>query len=226
MSPETHEMIDLTHEIHEGMLTFGSSWHPTVSIERMGTHGKEGRETRKVTFGSHSGTHVDAPLHFIPGGKAIHELPLERLFGPVTILDFTGLGENASVTAGMLKGSLTTRKVLLKYGWGKHWGSPRFYQGYPYLEEEAARYLIDQGIELVAMDTPSPDDSRIVLRGENLGSPKDSPIHKLLLGAGVVMVEYVANLEDVTRLEGWSIAAVPLKIRGADGSPARVFLFS
>ena len=63
------KIIDLTHTIEEGMTTFESSWHPLVSIKQLGRFGFEGRETRKLTMGTHTGTHVDAPLHFIKNGK-------------------------------------------------------------------------------------------------------------------------------------------------------------
>ena len=110
--------------------------------------------------------------------------------------------------------------MILKYGWGKHWGNDKFYTGYPYIAVEAANYMISKNVKLVAMDTPSPDDSKIAFK-----SDKDSQIHKIFLKNGVVLVEYLANLNQVNDLKGWCLIAMPLKIKDADGSPGRVCLF-
>lgn len=219
------KIVDLTHEIHEGMLTFNASWHTKVSIKILGRHEKEGRVTREMTLGTHAGTHTDAPLHFIVEGKSIDEIPLEKLVGQVTIVDFSDLSKDAEVTEKMLEKTAIGKKMLFKFGWGKHWNTDKFYHSYPFFSKEAAEFLVEKGVEMIALDTPSPDDSRIKLSGDILGSDRDSPIHKIFLQAGVVLVEYVANLEKLEDCENWNIVVAPLKIKGADGSPARVFLF-
>lgn len=219
------EIIDLTYHIEEGMTTFSSPWHPLVSIKQLGKHGAEGRETRKLELGTHTGTHIDAPLHFVKNGNSIEKILLDTLIGEVTIVDLSYLGENGVLTLEILENTPTTKRMLFKFGWGKHWASSAFYRNYPFFSQDAAEYLIKKKVELVAMDTPSPDDSHISLRGKNLGTKADSPLHKLFLRNDVVLVEYIANLENVSDYQGWNIAAMPLKIRGADGSPARVCLF-
>ena len=120
----------------------------------------------------------------------------------------------------MLEEIQITKKMLFKFGWGKNWGSKTFYFGYPYFTEDAAKYLISQNVELIAYDAPSPDDSRT-----KLGSSEDSIIHKIFLENNIILVEYLANLDQIKELNGWSISANPLKIKGGDGSPARVFIF-
>jgi arylformamidase len=167
---------------------------------------------------------VDAPLHFIRGGKTIETIAADRLIGPVTIVDLADLQENACVTLEMAKSFNVTARMLFRFGWGKHWGSKKFYSGYPWFSAEASQYLVDQGMNLMAFDTPSPDDSRTVLAGDLLGTPMDSPIHKILLSQDVILVEYLANLDQVKDLKGWTLIALPLRIKGADGSPARVCL--
>lgn len=214
------KIIDLTYPIEEGMLTFHAHWHPKVSIEQLGKIEVEGRESRKILFGTHTGTHVDAPLHFISNGKSIDEIPLSKLNGKITIIDFSDLEENASITKEMLQDKQISKKMLFKFGWGKNWGNPNFYFGYPFFTIEAAEFLISNNVELLAYDAPSPDDSRT-----KLGSNEDSIIHKIFLKNDIVLVEYLANLEQIQELDGWNISVNPLKIKGADGSPARVFLF-
>ena len=215
-----NEFIDLTYPIEEGMLTFHAHWHPKVSIEQLGKIEIEGRESRKILFGTHTGTHVDAPLHFIPNGKSVDQISLKKLNGKITIIDFSSLDENASVTKEMLQDKPISTKILFKFGWGKNWGSEKFYVGYPFFTKEAAEFLVSSNVELIAYDSPSPDDSRT-----KLGSDEDSLIHKIFLTNDIILVEYLANLDQVKDLQGWSISVNPLKIKSADGSPARVFLF-
>ncbi len=219
------KIIDLTYTIHEGMTTFYSYWHPLVSIKQVGRIPFEGRETKKITFGTHTGTHIDAPLHFIQGGNSIDKIPIERLIGKVKILDFTYLKENGIVTKDMLKNTPIEKNILFKFGWNKYWGTKSFYINYPFISSEAAQYLIDVKVNMIAMDTPSPDDSRIKLKREILGTVIDSPIHKMFLRNNILLVEYIANLDFVEELDDWTIAVMPLPIKGADGSPARVCIF-
>lgn len=210
--------------MQRGMITF-AYWHPPFLIKKAGRLEVEGRESKQISFGSHTGTHIDAPRHFVKNGKTIPDIPLDRLVGEVSIVDFTNLKNNECITKEMLKKIRITKKMMFKFGWGKYWNKKRFYSGYPFFAKEAAEYLIDQNVELIAMDSPSPDDSRIKLSKETRGTKADSPIHKIFLRAGIVLVEYVANLDKVKNYNSWMIAANPLKIKDADGSPARVYIF-
>lgn len=212
-------IIDLTYEIDPGMLTFTAPWHPKVTIKQLGEIGKEGRETREITMGTHTGTHMDAPRHFVRDGKTIDTITLDRVQGKVTIVDFSSFNDNECVTKEMLKKIQITSKMIFKFGWGKHWGNKKYFDGWPYFTKEAAQYLIDSGVKLVAMDTPSPDCSSIPF-----GVVCDSQIHKLFLENEIIIIEYLANLDKVTEYDGWRIVALPLKIKGADGSPIRVFI--
>lgn len=222
------KIIDLTYLIEEGMTTFNAYWHAPVEISQLGRYGFEGRETRKILFGTHTSTHVDAPRHFVKQGQSIEAIPLDKLIGPVTILNFSYLSshsKNRYVTGKMLSKLELAKKVVFKFGWGKYWGDKKFYQNYPFFSPEAACYLVDKKVELVAMDTPSPDDPHISLKGEVLGSPQDSPVHKLFLENKVILVEYLANLDQVKEYKNWNLSVMPLKIKDADGSPARVCIF-
>lgn len=219
------KIIDLTHPIEEGMITFECDWHPRTSIQQLGRLEQEGRESRKLEIGTHTGTHVDAPLHFIANGATIDETKPDILMGKVSIVDFSHLKEDEALTEEMLHGIKVTPRMIFRFGWGKHWGTRKFYHHYPHLSPAAARYLVKKGLKLHGSDIPSPDDSRIKLDSQTKGTDADSPIHKIFLSSGVVLVEYLANLDNVKELTGWHIAALPLKIKGADGAPARVFLF-
>jgi arylformamidase len=212
------KIIDLSLPIEEGMMTFPTHWHPVVEITILGRHGVEGRETRKLVFGTHIGTHADAPRHFIPNGGTIDEVPLETLIGPATVVDFTDCRPLQEIGVADLKNRLGAKapvRLILRTGWSEYFGNLKFYNEYPFLSENAAHWLVEQGVRLIAMDTPSPDNP-----SHSRGTLKDSPNHKVLLGAGVVLVEYVANLKALTSREV-ELLVMPLKLKGCDGSPVR-----
>lgn len=213
-------LIDLTHLINEKMLTYPTPWHPKVSIERMGKIETEGRETRKITLGTHTGTHIDAPLHFIKDGKTIEQIPLEKLVGDVTIVDFSHFKENQAITKELLSKLQISKRMIFKFGWQKFWNSDKFYKNHPYFTKEAASYLVSKNIELIGYDTPSPDSSRV-----DSTNDEDSPIHKIFLENEIVLLEYLANLDKITNYDNWKIVVAPLRIEGVDGCPVRAFIY-
>jgi arylformamidase len=213
-------IIDLSYPIHEGMTTYPVAWHPIVEITQMGRHGIENRETRKFTMGTHCGTHIDAPLHFIPGGGTVDQIPLELLTGPARVLDLTPVTTAKQcfevADLGALLGEERPLRLILRFDWSDHWGTMKYYTDQPFLSEAAAQWLVDRGVRLLAMDTPqvdSPDHGR--------QGPKDSPNHKIMLSQGVIFVEYCTNLRQLTQ-PVVDLYVLPLNIRGSDGAPARV----
>jgi arylformamidase len=212
------KIIDLSLPIDEGMMTFPTHWHPVVEISILGRHSVEGRETRKVVLGTHTGTHVDAPRHFIENGGTVDEIPIDILMGPASLADFLNCPPLYEISVADLErrlGQNVPRRVILRTGWSEHFGNMKFYNEYPFLSENAARWLVEKGVLLLAMDTPSPDNP-----AHSRGTAKDSPNHKVLLGAGVLLVEYVANLKALAKTEV-ELIIMPLKLKGCDGSPAR-----
>lgn len=217
-----NKLIDITFTVSEKMLTFPSYWHPAVKITRLGRLATEGRETRKIVIGTHTGTHLDAPRHFISGGKSIDRISPDRCIGPAVLISFDGRGSN-EITLKEIKMKLAgykkIEKLILRFGWSKHWGKKRYYEGYPYLSREACRWLVKKGLKLLGTDTPSSDDPK-----NNRSSNTDSPNHKYFLKRGVVLLEYLCNLYKLKGPDVF-IMALPLKIKGADGSPARVIAY-
>lgn len=199
-------------------MTFPSSWHPVVEITILGRHGIEGRETRKLVLGTHTGTHTDAPLHFIPKGRGIDQVPLEVLVGPALVLNFSPCRPMQEIDVPDLErkiGGKAPTRLILRTDWSEQFGEMPYYTQYPFLSEAAAHWLVEKGVALIAMDTPSPDNP-----SHSRGTSKDSPNHKVLLGAGVVLVEYLCNLKALTASEV-ELVVLPLKLTGCDGSPAR-----
>jgi arylformamidase len=214
--------IDLTFTIEEGMTTFPTPWHPFVEITQLGRLGIEKRETRKLVLGTHTGTHCDAPRHFIPGGATIDNVSLDVLMGPARVVDFSKTAPFQEVGVGDFERALSTsrpERVVMRFDWSTNWGDLKYYSDHPFISQDAARWLVERGVRLLAMDTPMPDNPK-----QGRGSDPDSPIHKILLGNGVVLVEYLTNLKSISKTDIELIVA-PLKILGADGAPARVVAF-
>jgi kynurenine formamidase len=210
-------IIDLTFPLEEGMTTFPVHWHPPVEITQLGRFGIEDRETRKITLGTHTGTHLDAPRHFVPGGKTVETLDLNVLVGPATLIDFSGLDPLHEISIADLRIHLDTipKRLVLRFDWPKYWGTLRYYENHPFLSDSAAEWLAEGGMKLLAMDTPMPDSPK-----NGRGTANDSPVHKILLRKEVILCEYLCNLDKISQKE-FQLIALPLKINGADGSPMR-----
>ena len=211
--------VDLSFPIREGMAVFPSHWHPKVEVTRLARHSVERRESRRVVLGTHTGTHVDAPLHFVAGGRSIDRFPAELMSGPAGIVDLRPAQAKREFGLSELRAALGGRKVpprlLVRFGWSKRYGRADYFPKAPYLSLEACRWLAGCGLRLLGVDTPSID-------GHDHGwkSACDAPNHRLLLGRGVFLVEALNNLD---RLKSASVEllVLPLNIYGADGSPAR-----
>ena len=212
------KLIDISMTLREGMMTFPVAWHPSVEVTQLGRFEVEGRETRKITLGTHTGTHVDAPRHFVPGGKTIEHVDLDKFFGKAMLLDFTDLPDKAEISSDMIKaklGSSDIKFLIFRFDWDERLDSLKYYSEHPYLSEEAAQYLVDRGTVLVGFDSPMPDNPQ-----NGRGSGNDSPNHTILLGGEVVILEYLCNLKQIDSKE-FVLSAFPLKIKDGDGAPVR-----
>lgn len=216
----SRRIIDLTMPIHEGMQTFPAHWHPFVEISQLGRHGIEQRETRKITLGTHTGTHIDAPRHFIPSGMTVDQIALTQINGRATLLDLSKTQAHTAVDWRELEIAAHGRsveRVLLRFDWSSKLGTMAYYSDQPYLTEAAAQWLVDHGCKLIGLDVAMPDNPKNG-RGCNL----DSPNHKILLGAGVIILEYLVNLAAIDEPE-FDVVVAPLKILDGDGAPVRCF---
>jgi arylformamidase len=164
-----------------------------------------------VTMGSHTGTHIDAPWHFIENGRRLNEIPLSTLIGPATVVEIAASSAIAphDIEPLNLEG---VERLLFKTSNSRHWSDDKFYEPFVYLEPEAAQILVDRGIKLVGIDYLSIDQFR---------SPKH-PSHFVLLGRNVVIIEGL-NLLDVPP-GNYQMTALPLNLQDVDGAPVRVIL--
>ncbi len=211
------KIIDLSLLIDNECMTCGTPWHEHVNIEQLGKIEEVGRNTSRIVLGSHSATHMDAPKHFLQDGYGIDELDLRICIGDVTCVDFRKINKSI-VEIDDLRGIRITERMLFAFGWYEKWKTESYYRAFPFFSESAIKYLVDNGMRLIALDTPSPDD------GSSIHEKDDSPNHKILLAKDVVIVEYLTNTEDIDFSKKHEIIALPLKIKGIDGAPSRVIL--
>ena len=214
------KIYDLTFNVETGMPTCGSPWHQTVEISPMGKIDTVGRNTQKIVLGSHSGTHMDAPYHFINDGITIESLDINLMWGKVKVVDFRTKGQGDVVTLNDVKKIEISERMLFAFGWYHNWKTSKYYDGFPYFETEAVEYLLNNGMKVMAMDTPSPDNgSAIKVKGES-----DSPNHLLLLKNQTFIIEYLNNTDVLVGGKEYEMVSLPLKLVGSDGSPARVLI--
>lgn len=190
---------------------------PDPRVETLGEVGSDGANVQRVTFPTHSGTHVDAPLHVVADGATVDETPLSRLVTEGVVVGVDA-DEARPVDAADLRGFDQVREgdaVLFAFGWAAHAGTDRYHR-YPWLSVDLADRMVERAVGLVAMDTLSPDQPRS-LRGD----ADPYPVHRRLLGAGVPVVENLAELGELVG-ERVEVVCLPLKLRGGDGAPARV----
>jgi arylformamidase len=189
------------------------SGDPQLRIELVQSMAKGAvADVRSLTMGTHTGTHVDAPAHFIQGGRTVDELRFDDCIGPAQVLDLSA--ENlGDIEPQQLAGALDPRvpRVLLRTRNSELWRKKTFDSSFTALSEPAARYLVDQGIKLVGID---------YLSIAPFGAP--AAVHRDLLNAGIVILEGL-NLSEVPA-GNYTLICLPLKLRGAEGAPARAIL--
>jgi arylformamidase len=207
-------VVDLSHHYEDGMPVFpglpGPSFKPIARVE------DDGYAMSEYHLLNHIGTHVDAPAHQIAGGDTLDEIALDRLITEAVTIDLTarepgllGVEELEPHLPKVRQGDI----VFLYSDNGKNWGSQAYWTGWSYPDADAAHALIDRGISAIGFDGPSAD-------------PVDTQtyeLHRIWLGAGRMIIENVTNLDQLP--ERTSIVVAPLKVRDANGAPARIFAF-
>ena len=166
----------------------------------------------RIAMSSHSGTHVDAPAHFAPGGATVDAIPAATLVGPALVVEHAGEAHITAADLDALGVDGRCERVLFKTANGRLWEREGFQRDFIALDESAAARLIELGIVLAGID---------YLSIEPYDSP-DNSVHRALLGAEVTVIEGL-DLCDVPPGE-YLLVCAPLKLAGAEGAPARVFL--
>ena len=220
------QMVDLSHTLEEGIPvwpTHARFGHVLYESYELGDPARQ----YGLMLGEHTGTHMDAPLHFIqedPAHYGINEVPLDRLAGRAVVIEATDVEPNGLLETSHIQeweeehGPIEPGdRVLVRYGWDERWATGpegrSFLKDWPGLGGEAAEYLVEKGVALVGCDTLAID----------VFASEDNPAHYALLGNEVYIVE---NLKNLDRLPPFCFfMAFPLKVKGGSGSPVRAVAF-
>ena len=214
-----HRLIELNHLYEEFMPVWPT--HGKFFCNRAEDYvAGDGNYNCQLSLGDHCGTHVDAPVHFIEGGKTIEQIDLGQLTGRGRCLDMSHLPENSDITREMIaeweakNGEILAQDIVIfRTGHDEKWRCrphhAAFLQNWSGLSGEGAHYLIDKGVTVFGTDAMSLD------RYTN----ESHPAHLAVLGSDCLIIENLANLQD---LPGEFIfMALPLRIKGASASPIR-----
>jgi arylformamidase len=205
-------LLDISVALSHGQVVWPSE--RPIGIERRRLLEADGANVSELCMSLHSGTHLDPPLHFVAGGKAADQIPLDVLIGPADVVD---LPEVSIVTAADLEGKslpADCRRLLLRTRNSAYWaaGDTRFHEDYVGLSEDAARWIVGRRIGLVGIDYLSVEPFRL----------PGHPVHRTLLAGQVIILETI----DLSAIAPgrYQLYCLPLLIAGADGAPARAVL--
>ncbi|MCC6544996.1 MAG: cyclase family protein [Nitrospirae bacterium] len=189
---------------------------PPVSIERVAKiEDGANANVSRIAMGVHTGTHVDAPFHFLTDGATAEQLPLDLLTGPAYVLELPGV---KVITSSVLKQASIpsgTLRLLIKTDNSGYWkdSGATFQTGFTGINSDGAEFLVNLGVKLIGMDYLSVAPYK-----------QSRPTHLALLNAGVVIIEGL-NLSEIT--QGYfTLYCLPIKLAGCDGAPARAILIS
>jgi kynurenine formamidase len=201
--------VDLTRPVDASIPGFASSIAKTLEAD--------GWNARNLSFYSHAGTHMDAPSHFLAQGDTLENLPLQACVGEARCVDLGVTAPDTLIEAEPLAAAAGTLKpgsrLLFRTGWSRVHGTPAYRDKMPGFSPEAAQWLVDQQVILIGVEPVS------VARVSHY--PELKAVHEILLDAGVVIAEGLVGLEQLPP-HPFQLAALPLKIAGGDGCPARV----
>jgi arylformamidase len=213
-------LLDLSHTVSAGLITYPGIPAPTIqphlTREESRSHYAEGTEFAidMITLPGNTGTYLDTPYHRYPDGADLADLELETLVDlPLELFRLTDAIERGIPEEVFYDRELRGAAVLLHTGWDRHFGTPAYATGAPYLTGEAAAYLIKAGAILVGIDSINIDDAE---------TSRERPAHSQLLAAGVHVVEHLTNLGSVSPT-GARFTAVPPKVRDFGTFPVRAF---
>src|ERR1700712_5038275 len=162
---------------------------------------------------TNTGTYLDCPFHRFENGKDLSEISLECLTDLEAIVIRVPFTDSLAVTEFHLKSyEIRNRAVLIHTGWDSNWNTESYYENHPYLTAGAADFLKECGVKLVGIDSHNIDNT----------AGRSRPVHTTLLGAGILIVEHMCNLELLPE-SGYLFSAVPPKIEGAGTFPVRAY---
>ena len=206
------EIFDISMTMHKNMPTWPGERNQFLHEYVKSTEKGDAFNFSRVSFGMHTGTHIDAPFHKISDGKKLEDISIERFFGRAIVLDLMNVEDNITISHLVDKNLNNCDVCLLKTRNSLLMNDPNFHSDYIVLEDSAAQYLIDKKIKAVGVD----------YLGVDSFSATEPIIHNLLFKNDVMIYEGV-NLNNIPHGE-YLFIGLPMKILGAEGAPVRAIL--
>lgn len=213
-------IVDLSHTVRAGLVTYPGLPEPVITphLTRADSRSRYAAGTEFamdiITMIGNTGTYLDSPFHRYADGGDLASLHLETLVGlPAEVFHLTDALERGIPSSVFFDRGLAGTAVLLHTGWDRHFGTPAYASGSPFLTEAGARHLVDAGVVLVGIDALNIDDTE---------SGGERPAHSLLLAAGIHVVEHLTGLGGLPA-RGARFTAVPPKVEGFGTFPVRAF---
>ena len=211
--------IDVSHTVEDGLITYKGLPAPIIcdfiSREASRAHYAPGTEFHigKIEMVANTGTYIDAPFHRYAEGKDLAELPLPSIAGLDGVVVRVEVSRGKTVGEAAFRGrDVAGKAVLVHTGWSKHWKTDPYFEDHPFLTEDAALHLRNAAAALVGIDSLNIDDTTDGRR----------PVHTLLLGHDIPVVEHLTNLDRLPD-EGFRFFAVPVKVKALGSFPVRAF---
>ncbi|AFL89519.1 putative metal-dependent hydrolase [Terriglobus roseus DSM 18391] len=211
--------VDLSHTVHEGLVTLKGFPAPVICdfLSREDSRKYYDADTSfqigRIDMVANTGTYLDSPFHRFEYGKDLSELELASLVGLDAVVARVTEREGRAVGREVfLPLEVRGKAVLVETGWSRHWATEQYFEGHSFLTREAAEYLRDAGAVLVGIDSYNIDDT----------SDGARPVHTILLGAGIPIVEHMCRIEELPT-SGFRFTAVPVKVKGMGTFPVRAF---
>lgn len=212
-------LYDLSHAVEHGMTTYPGLPGPIVcdflTREASRVHYAPGTTFHigRIDLVANTGTYVDAPFHRYADGADLAALPLESLADLEGVVVPVSTSRERAIEASTLDAiDVRGKAVLFACGWSRHWRTPQYFDGHPFLTRAAAERLIVRGATFVGIDSLNIDDTRDAAR----------PVHTLLLGAGIPIGEHLTGLERLPRA-GFRFHAAPVKVVALGTFPVRAY---
>ena len=198
-------LIDLTQPFTRNMPVFPGD--TPAGFQTVAEHEKDGYHGVRIDTGMHIGTHMDAPLHMIPGGKKLNDYPVSWFTGEAHVLDVRGhhvIGPELLDHVDLEH----TAILLLHSGWDAHFEAPRYYTEYPEISADFASRLIGTRVRIIGLDWPSPDRAPY-------------KVHHILLGNDILIMENLTKLDSLSPAAAFRVYAFPYTY-DMEASPVRV----
>lgn len=210
MNSKRRGLVDLTMPITPGMAAYPGE--PSASFDAYTTIENDDVAMASVTLFSQLGTHIDAPAHFVRGGRTVDQLDLARCVGEAVAIQLGPLEAGSLIDTALLETHRsmleTAERVIVSTGWSRRAGSPNYFRDWPEFTLESVEYLAEFDLLFVGLDTPSPGNDS-----------NNQALHRVMFREEIALVECLVNVDELPA--HFELVCLPLPLVGLDGSPVR-----